>query len=52
MKRYGVMLDCSRNGVMKVEQAKRFIDYLEKIGYNTLELYTEDTYEIEDEPYF
>ena len=52
MKRYGVMLDCSRNGVMKVEQAKRFIDYLEKIGYNTLELYTEDTYEIKGEPFF
>ena len=52
MKRYGVMLDCSRNGVMKVEQVKRFIDYLEKIVYNTLELYTEDTYEIKGEPFF
>lgn len=46
------MLDCSRNGVLKVEQVKKMIDLLQKIGYNTLELYTEDTYEIEGEPYF
>ena len=52
MKRLGVMLDCSRNAVMKVSEVKRMIDCLAKIGYNTLELYTEDTYEIESEPYF
>ena len=52
MRNYGVMLDCSRNGVMKVEQVKRMIDYLCKIGFNILELYTEDTYEIDGEPYF
>ena len=28
------------------------IDCLVKMGYDTLELYTEDTYEIEGEPYF
>ena len=37
---------------MKVSEVKRMIDLLQKMGYNTLELYTEDTYEIEGEPYF
>lgn len=49
---FGVMLDCSRNAVMKPDEVKRFIDLLEKMGYNSLELYTEDTYKIPDEPYF
>ncbi len=49
---FGVMLDCSRNAVRKPEQVMKFIDCLEKIGYNTLELYTEDTYKVEGEPYF
>ena len=51
-KRFGVMLDCSRNAVMKVQTVKRFIDHLQMMGYNALELYTEDTYEIKDEPRF
>ncbi len=37
---------------MRPEQVKRFIDVIVKLGYNTLQLYTEDTYEVEDEPYF
>ena len=49
---FGVMLDCSRNAVLKVSEVKHMIDLLSKMGYNTLELYTEDTYEIEGEPYF
>ena len=48
----GVMLDCSRNAVMSVEELKRFISVLKKAGYNCLQLYTEDTYEIEGEPLF
>lgn len=48
----GVMLDCSRNAVMKVSRVKELIDYLEKFGYNQLMLYTEDTYEISGEPKF
>ena len=51
-KTLGVMIDCSRNAVMNVPSLKRFIDYLSKMGYNMLQLYTEDTYEIEGEPYF
>ena len=48
----GVMLDCSRNAVMKVSELKKFILNLEKMGYNLLQLYTEDTYTIESEPLF
>ena len=49
---FGVMLDCSRNAVRTVKTVKTFIDYLAFMGYNQLQLYTEDTYEIEGEPYF
>ena len=49
---FGVMVDCSRNGVMKPSQLMRFIDVIAKMGYNCLELYTEDTYEVDGEPYF
>ena len=47
-----VMLDCSRNAVMKVSTVKALIRKLAVMGYNELELYTEDTYEITDEPFF
>ncbi len=52
MKMLGVMLDCSRNGVHNVEFLKRYVDLISKMGYNMLQLYTEDTYEVENEPYF
>ena len=52
MKMIGVMIDCSRNAVPKVSAVKKLIDALQKMGYNTLELYTEDTFEVEGEPYF
>lgn len=51
-KTLGLMLDCSRNAVMNVDGLKRLIDVLSTIGYNRLMLYTEDTYEIENEPLF
>ena len=51
-RRLGVMLDMSRNGVMTVDAVKRFLRVMNKMGYNCLELYTEDTYEIEGEPFF
>ncbi len=46
------MLDCSRNAVRKVETVKKLIRILAMLGYGGLMLYTEDTYEIEDEPLF
>ena len=49
---FGVMLDCSRNAVMSVGAVKKFIDYISLAGYDTLELYMEDVYEVKNEPYF
>ena len=49
---FGVMLDMSRNGVMRVSEVKRYVDYISAFGYNSLQLYTEDTYEMEGEPFF
>ena len=48
----GMMLDCSRNGVMKLDVVKKFIRYMAIMGLDTLMLYTEDTYEIPEYPYF
>ena len=48
----GVMIDCSRNAVPNIQALKRFFDIIAKMGYNTVFLYTEDTYEVENEPYF
>jgi hypothetical protein len=52
MKRFGVMIDMSRNAVMKVSQVKNYIKIVKDFGYNMIMLYTEDTYEVENEPYF
>ena len=50
--RLGYMIDCSRGAVPKIQTIQKFVDYLSAFGYTFLELYTEDTYEIEGEPYF
>ena len=49
---FGVMVDFSRNAVMKVSELKKYCDVLKKFGYNSIYLYIEDTYELDDEPYF
>ena len=51
-KSLGVMIDVSRNGVMKVEELKRFALIVKEMGYDNIGLYMEDTYEITGEPYF
>ena len=43
-KRFGVMLDMSRNAVMKPAELKKLADILHSFGYNMIQLYTEDTY--------
>ena len=48
----GIMLDCSRNAVMKVDHLKGWMRRLALMGYNMVMLYTEDTYELPDEPFF
>lgn len=52
VKTFGVLLDCSRNAVMKVDNILKFVDIIKKLGYNALQLYTEDTYTLDGEPYF
>ena len=48
----GIMLDCSRNAVMKVEHFKGWLRKMAMLGFNMAMLYTEDTYELPGEPYF
>ncbi len=48
----GVMIDCSRNAVMKVSKLKEVLLKLAMTGINRCLLYTEDTYEMEEYPYF
>ena len=47
-----LMVDCSRNAVRNVETVKKLIRNLAMLGYNSLMLYTEDTYEVDGEPFF
>lgn len=48
----GGMFDCSRNAVMKVETAKTMLRKMALMGLNLFMLYTEDTYEVREEPLF
>lgn len=48
----GVMLDVSRNGVLKIEEVKGLLRKMAIMGLNVVMLYTEDTYEVPDYPYF
>ncbi len=51
-KSLGIMLDVSRNMVMRVEHLKMWFRRLALSGCNLVMLYTEDTYELPDEPFF
>jgi len=46
----GLMIDSSRNAVIKEEYLKKIIIKLSLLGINYLTLYTEDTYEVENHP--
>jgi len=48
----GYMLDCSRNAVASVSAVKKLVRHMALMGLNTLQLYTEDTYEIPEWKYF
>ncbi|MBO4572983.1 MAG: family 20 glycosylhydrolase [Clostridia bacterium] len=45
-------LDCSRNGVINFETFKNLVVKLALVGYNSLQIYMEDTIELDGEPYF
>lgn len=51
-KNTGLMLDVARNAVPKIETLKKYILILASMGYNFLELYLEDLFEVENEPKF
>ena len=48
----GLMIDCSRNGVLNVSYAKKIIEQLAISGQNVFMLYMEDTYKLDSEEYF
>lgn len=47
-----LMADCSRNAVLKPEAVKQMMLELAMMGFTGMMLYTEDTYEIPEQPYF
>lgn len=48
----GVMIDASRNAVMKPQKIKELIEIMAIMGLNLIMMYTEDTYEVKKYPYF
>ena len=48
----GPMIDASRNSVYTVRKLKEFLVKMVLMGYNRCMLYTEDTYTLDDYPYF
>ncbi len=48
---FGVMADMSRNAVMKPDGVKRLIWNMALMGYESLQLYTEDTLKVAQEEY-
>lgn len=52
IKSLGVMIDCSRDAVYTVEALKGYFVLLHRMGYTYVQLYMEDVYELDGEPYF
>ncbi|KAI9145007.1 glycoside hydrolase superfamily [Paraphysoderma sedebokerense] len=50
--RLGLMIDCSRGGVVKLDKVFYILRCCSLMGLNSIQLYTEDTYEIRGEPFF
>ena len=48
----GLMMDCSRNGVIRPDAAQAFMRRAALMGINMVMFYTEDTYEVPDAPFF
>ena len=49
---FGIMLDLSRNAVLKTDTIRQMICYAACLGYKFVGLYMEDTFFVEEEPYF
>src|SRR5690606_34416622 len=48
----GVMIDVSRNGVLRPDAVRALLRRYALMGLDTVLLYTEDTYEVPGEPFF
>lgn len=48
----GAMLDASRNAVLNVDGIHNLLQKMAVMGLNVLMVYTEDTYEVDEYPYF
>ncbi len=48
----GVMFDCSRNAVLKVEELQYMLRKMALMGLTWAMMYTEETYTLDGEPYF
>lgn len=48
----GMLVDCSRGAVPAVETVKKLLRILARMGYHSLWLYMEDTFELPDYPYW
>lgn len=48
----GIMFDVSRNAVLKPDTIRFFLRKMAMLGLNLGMMYTEDTYEVEEYPYF
>lgn len=48
----GIMIDCSRNAVPKLETVRDILCKMACMGLNMAMLYTEDTYKVDGYPYF
>lgn len=48
----GLMLDCSRNGTLRLPMLKEMIRISAVLGLGQLYIYMEDVYEIPEDPYF
>lgn len=49
---FGYMVDCSRNAVITKEASRTLIEDMALMGYSNYQLYMEDTYDVENQPYF
>ncbi len=47
-----VMMDVTRNGVMKPDSIKEYLKYMALMGLNGVSLYMEDVFEVKERPYF
>lgn len=50
--RCGVMLDCSRNAVLRPDAVKRILRAMALMGLDLAMMYTEDTYTVPEQPYW